>query len=133
MLDIETTGASKLDNYQNFAKAFRVQDYNRVMASTAANGAKLKQVEEMTSRDLMDTTELGATHLGHLMVAIKQLMTDVDIKVVVKQLPEDLPDYYEKRGELIDMTRFLAVKATNEDVRHWAEMLGDRMSNEQLA
>jgi putative DNA methylase len=26
MMDMETTGASKLDNYQNFAKAFRVQD-----------------------------------------------------------------------------------------------------------
>jgi len=26
MLDMETTGASKLDNYQNFAKAFRVRE-----------------------------------------------------------------------------------------------------------
>ncbi|MAK49679.1 MULTISPECIES: anti-phage-associated DUF1156 domain-containing protein [unclassified Marinobacter] len=133
LLDIETTGASKLDNYQNFAKAFRVEDYTRVMASTAANSAKLKQVEEMTSRDLMDTTELGATHLGHLMVAIQQLLNDVDIKVVVNQLVSDLPDYFERRGELIDMTRFLALKATNEDVRHWAEVLGDRIANEQLA
>ncbi|MBE93924.1 anti-phage-associated DUF1156 domain-containing protein [Marinobacter sp.] len=133
LLDIETTGASKLDNYQNFAKAFRVEDYTRVMASTAANSAKLKQVEEMTSRDLMDTTELGATHLGHLMVAIQQLLNDVDIKVVVSQLVSDLPDYFERRGELIDMTRFLALKATNEDVRHWAEVLGDRIANEQLA
>lgn len=133
MLDIETTGASKLDNYQNFAKAFRVEEYTRVMASTAANNAKLKQVEEMTSRDLMDTTELGATHLGHLMVAIQQLLNDVDIKVVVNQLVDDLPDYYEKRGELIDMARFLALKATHEDVRHWSEVLGDRISNEQLA
>ncbi|MCT6562995.1 hypothetical protein N4307_15655, partial [Staphylococcus aureus] len=29
MMDIETSGASKLDNYQNFAKAFRVDDYAR--------------------------------------------------------------------------------------------------------
>lgn len=133
MLDIETTGASKLDNYQNFAKAFRVEDYTRVMASTVANSAKLKQVEDMTSRDLMDSTELGATHLGHLMVAIQQLLNDVDIKVVVKQLVADLPDYYEKRGELIDMALFLSLKSNNEDVRHWAEVLGDRVANEQLA
>ena len=38
MLDMETTGASKLDNYQNFAKAFRVQDYTVVMASIKPNG-----------------------------------------------------------------------------------------------
>lgn len=133
MLDIETTGASKLDNYQNFAKAFRVEDFNRVMASTAANGAKLKQIEAMTSRDLMDTTELGATHLGHLMTAIQQLLNDVDIKVVVKQLSEDLPDYYENRGLLIDMCRYLSVKVASEAVRDWAEILSDRISNEQLA
>ena len=133
MLDIETTGARKLDNYQNFAKAFRVEEYTRVMASTAANSAKLKQVEEMTSRDLMDTTELGATHLGYLMVAIQQLLNDLDIKVVVKQLADDLPDYFEKRGELIDMAGFISVKATNESVRHWASVLGDRIANEKLA
>ncbi|MGP9507986.1 anti-phage-associated DUF1156 domain-containing protein [Halomonas sp. AOP43-D1-39] len=133
MLDIETTGASKLDNYQNFAKAFRVEDYARVMASSAANKARLKQVEEMSSRDLMDSTELGATHLGRLMVAIQQLLADVDIKVVVQQLADELPDYFEKRGELIDMAKFLAVKATHEDVRDWADVLGDRISNEQMA
>lgn len=133
MLDIETTGASKLDNYQNFAKAFRVDDFNRVMASTAANGASLKQVEEMTSRDLMDSTELGATHLGHLMTAIQQLLNDVDIKVVIKQLADDLPDYYENRGLLTDLCRYLSVKVTSEEVRHWSEVLVDRISNEQLA
>lgn len=133
MLDIETTGASKLDNYQNFAKAFRVEDYTRVMASSAANKARLKQVEEMSSRDLMDSTELGATHLGRLMVAIQQLLADVDIKVVVQQLADELPDYFEKRGELIDMAKFIAVKATDEDVRDWADVLGDRISNEQMA
>ena len=33
MMDMETTGASKLDNYQNFAKAFRVGDYERSWAA----------------------------------------------------------------------------------------------------
>ena len=44
MMDMETTGASKLDNYQNFAKAFRVEDYARVMGNMAANKARLKRV-----------------------------------------------------------------------------------------
>jgi hypothetical protein len=42
MLDIETTGASKLDNYQNFAKAFHVEDYTKVMASMAPQGTTEK-------------------------------------------------------------------------------------------
>ena len=49
MMDMETTGASKLDNYQNFAKAFRVGDYARVMGNMTANKAHLKHVTEFTS------------------------------------------------------------------------------------
>ncbi|MCV5803350.1 hypothetical protein OFN34_31605, partial [Escherichia coli] len=60
MMDIETTGASKLDNYQNFAKAFRVQDYARVMGNMAANKAQLKRIPEFASRDLTDSTEIGS-------------------------------------------------------------------------
>ena len=37
MMDMETTGAAKLDNYQNFAKAFRVEDYSRVMGSMVSS------------------------------------------------------------------------------------------------
>ena len=64
MLDMETTGASKLDNYQNFAKAFRVQDYGAVMASIKPNAARLKAVTEFKPRDLSDRTEIGPTPLG---------------------------------------------------------------------
>jgi adenine-specific DNA methylase len=39
MMDIEAGGAKKLDNYQNFAKAFRYGDYTAVMASLKANNA----------------------------------------------------------------------------------------------
>lgn len=133
MADIETTGASKLDNYQNFAKAFRVEDYTKVMANTTANRARLKQVQEFRSRELMDTTELGASHLGHLIAAIQQLLDDIDIKAVVEQLHKDMPDYLEKRPLLEDMARFLSVKAPQEEVRHWADVLADRIANDSLA
>ncbi len=36
MMEIETTGSKKVDNYQNFAKAFRVGDYGALMSSVAA-------------------------------------------------------------------------------------------------
>ncbi|WP_226974939.1 helicase-related protein [Yersinia pseudotuberculosis] len=47
MMDIETTGASKLDNYQNFAKAFRVEDYGRVMGNMTASKAQLKRIDKL--------------------------------------------------------------------------------------
>ena len=42
MMDIESVGAKKLDNYQNFAKAFRVAKYDDLMGSVEPNKARLK-------------------------------------------------------------------------------------------
>jgi putative DNA methylase len=76
MLDMETTGASKLDNYQNFAKAFRVQDYAAVMASIKPNAARLKAIMEFKPRDLTDRTEIGPTPLGALIITIQEFLAD---------------------------------------------------------
>lgn len=132
MLDMESVGASKLDNYQNFAKAFRVDDYTKVMASMTANGSRLKQVDEFGSRELIDSTEIGPTWLGHLIIAIQQLLTDVEPESVVKTLMEDLPDYLEVRPKLIDLVRFLENKSRNEAVRSAAEVLVSRIQTQRL-
>ena len=52
MLDMETTGASKLDNYQNFAKAFRVQDYAAVMASIKPTSSPRRPVPRRSAAPL---------------------------------------------------------------------------------
>jgi len=132
MLDMESVGASKLDNYQNFAKAFGVDHYSKVMASMTANGARLKQVDEFGSRELTDSTEIGSTWLGHLIIAIQQLLADVEPQSVVKTLMEDLPDYLEVRPKLIDLVRFLENKSRNEAVRSAAEVLVSRMQTQRL-
>lgn len=132
MLDMESVGASKLDNYQNFAKSFRVEDYTKVMASMTANGARLKQADEFTSRELTESTEIGPTWLGHLVIAIQQLLAEVEPQSVVKTLMEDLPDYLEIRPRLIDLARFLEKKSRGEAVRSAAEVLASRMQTQRL-
>ncbi len=129
MLDMETTGASKLDNYQNFAKAFHVEDYNRVMASSAANSARLKSIPEFESRDLADSTELGASRLGQLFVQIQQLLADVEPKTVVSYLQETMPDFFEVRPLLVDLLSFIEVKVPDQKVRDKAEILAARLKN----
>lgn len=131
MLDMESVGASKLDNYQNFAKAFRVEDYTKVMASMAANKAALKQVDEFTSRELTDSTEIGPTWLGQLIISIQQLLSEVEPQTVVRNLAADLPDYMENRLKLIDVATFLSRKSRNETVRSGAEVLAARMQNQR--
>ncbi|WP_272536815.1 anti-phage-associated DUF1156 domain-containing protein [Providencia sp. PROV182] len=129
MMDIETTGASKLDNYQNFAKAFRVEDYNRVMGNMTANKAQLKRIPEFASRDLTDSTEIGSTWLGHLIIGLQQVLNEKEVQTVISQLQADLPDFMEVRPILIDMLIFIEKKAPEKATRDAAEVLGARLKN----
>ncbi|MBI3155183.1 MAG: DUF1156 domain-containing protein [Burkholderiales bacterium] len=132
MMDMETTGARKLDNYQNFAKAFRVQDYARVMASMAPNEARLKQATEFASRDLTDSTELGATRLGRLVIALQQMRADLEPQTIISQLQAEMPDFLEARPLLVDLLAFVERKAPEADVRTAAEVLGARLKNQRF-
>ena len=132
MLDMETTGAAKLDNYQNFAKAFRVRDYAAVMASIKPNAARLKSVTEFKPRDLTDRTEIGPTPLGALIVAIQEFLAEKDPQVVMTNLREALVDYLDKRPVLMDMAGFISGKARSPDIRRGAEAIANRMRNQRL-
>ncbi|WP_295581347.1 anti-phage-associated DUF1156 domain-containing protein [uncultured Lamprocystis sp.] len=132
MLDMETTGAAKLDNYQNFAKAFRVADYAAVMASIKPNAARLKSVTEFQSRDLTDRTEIGPTPLGALIVAIQEFLAEKDPTVVMANLRDALVDYLDKRPVLMDMADFIAAKARGPEIRRAAEAIAGRIRNQRL-
>ncbi|MBK1725034.1 anti-phage-associated DUF1156 domain-containing protein [Thiocystis violacea] len=132
MLDMETTGASKLDNYQNFAKAFRVADYAAVMASIKPNAARLKAVTEFKPRDLTDRTEIGPTPLGALIVAIQSFLAEQDPGVVMANLQDAVTDYLHRRPVLIDITDFIAAKARVAEIRRAAEAIAGRMRNQRL-
>ncbi len=128
-MDMETSGVSKLDNYQNFAKAFHVEDYAKVMASMTANQARLKEIQAFSSRDLSDSSENGATWLGKLTIGLQQLLADTEPRAIVSQLQADLPDFMEIRPLLIDLLRFIELKSPDAAVRNAAEVLGSRLSN----
>ena len=129
MMDMETTGASKLDNYQNFAKAFRIADYTTVMSSMVANNAHLKRVTEFTSEYLADNTEIGPTWLGLLIIGLQQYLKEDEPAAVVRQIQESLPKFSEVRPLLIDMLLFIERKAPEKEVREAAEILGGRLKN----
>jgi putative DNA methylase len=129
MMDMETAGAAKLDNYQNFAKAFRVTDYARVMGDMRPNNARLKRVSEYASRDLTDATEIGVTRLGQLIIALQQLLKDTEAQVIVEQLRAQMADFREVRSLLVDMLAFIERKAPESEVRSAAEVLGARLKN----
>ena len=129
MLDMESVGAQKLDNYQNFAKAFRVEDYSRVMADMRPNHARLKWVTEFASRDLTESTEIGATRLGRLIIALQQLLKDTEPQVIVDQFKHEMADFLEARPLLVDLLAFIERKSSEPAVRNAAEVLGARLKN----
>lgn len=129
MMDMETAGAGKLDNYQNFAKAFRVTDYTRVMGDMRPNNARLKRVSEYASRDLSDATEIGVTRLGQIIIALQQLLKDTEVQIIVEQLRAEMADFLEVRSLLVDMLAFIERKAPESEVRSAAEVLGARLKN----
>jgi putative DNA methylase len=129
MMDMESAGIHKLDNYQNFAKAFRVADYSRVMGDMRPNHARLKRVTEFASRDLTESTEIGATRLGRLIIALQQLLKDTEPQVIVEQLKHEMADFLEARPLLVDLLTFIERKSSEPEVRNAAEVLGARLKN----
>jgi putative DNA methylase len=129
MLDMETTGSSKLDNYQNFAKAFHVDDYTRVMGDMRPNHARLKRLSEFASRELTDATELGVTRFGRVIIALQQMLKDTDPQVIVDQLRAEMADFLEVRRLLVDVLAFVEHKSREPAMRAAAEVLGARLKN----
>ena len=131
MLAIEQTGTRKLDNYQNFAKAFRVA-YQPFMASVQPNAARLKSVQEFKDRDLAGD-ELGGTLLGELFIAIKELLADKDPKKVMYQLQESLDQsYFQKRPHLAAIAQYVhdMLISRRPEEAHKAEVIANRIHNE---
>lgn len=55
LVDLEAKGLRTLDNYQNFAKAFKVRDFRALMASQRANQARLKSARSSSARPRCQT------------------------------------------------------------------------------
>lgn len=129
MMEMERAGANKLDNYQNFAKAFRVEDYTRLMGDMRPNQARLKRVVEYGSRDLTESTELGRTRLGRLIMALQQVLNETDPQVIIEQLKLEMVDFLAIRPLLVEMLAYYENCSSEERVRTAAEVLGARLKN----
>ncbi|QUV92157.1 anti-phage-associated DUF1156 domain-containing protein [Chloracidobacterium aggregatum] len=129
MLEMEAAGAHKLDNYQNFAKAFHVEDYSQVMGDMRPNQARVKRVSEFAGRDLTEATELGRSRLGRLILGLQQMLRETEARVVVEQFKREMDDFLDVRLLLAEVLAFLARKSPEHPVREAAEVLAARLKN----
>lgn len=111
MVDLESRGAKTLDNYQNFAKAFKVRDFQAFMASRKANKARLKNAVEFGRTEMSQGSELHESVLRAVLYAMMELSKNVDGNEVMTHLTMNIPDYYgdmTQREIAVELSDYLA-------------------------
>lgn len=94
MLDMESRGSKTLDNFQNFAKAFKVRDFKPLLASHKANDARLKSAVEFGRAEMGEGSELHQSTLRAVLYGLMELQKDVDGAEVLAHLTLNVPNYY---------------------------------------
>ena len=92
MLDLEARGAKTLDNYQNFAKAFKVRDFYALMGDRRANQARLKAAAEFGRAEMGEGSELHDSVLRAVLYALMELLADMDATEVLAHFTLNVPD-----------------------------------------
>lgn len=111
MLDMEARGSKTLDNYQNFAKAFKVADFKPLLASYKANQARLKGAIEFGRAEMSDGSQLYQSVLRAVLYAVMELQKNMDGSEVLAHLTLNVPNYYgdmTQRELAVELADYLA-------------------------
>jgi putative DNA methylase len=142
MAEMEHQGAKTLDNYQNFAKAFKVRNFDQLMSDASkANSARLKLSTEFKSAMMSGDAEIAGTPLRALLYALFELSKEVEVDDVLLHLMENCPNYLPNKTLLAKMADYLAekreglktTKAFKPDVEaSCARVLAEAIRNQRL-
>ncbi|MFH1909244.1 MAG: DNA methylase, partial [Chloroflexota bacterium] len=113
MLDMESRGAKTLDNYQNFAKAFKVRDFRALMGDQRANHARLKSAAEFGRAEMGEGSELHQSVLRAVLYALMEIAKNVDGNEVLAHLMLNIPNYYGDMTQhdlAVDLADYLATR-----------------------
>jgi len=137
MLDLEARGAHALDNYQNFAKAFKVRDFHALMASRKANEARLKGAVELGRAEMGEGSELHQSALRAILYAIMELTRNLDGAEVMGHLTLNVPDWYcdsTRRDLAGELAGYLAeqLKTLRPDEASAARVLRELVLNQRI-
>ncbi len=113
LIDLEAKGLKTLDNYQNFAKAFKVRDFRALMASSKANKARVKSAIEFGKSEISEGSELHESTLRAALYALMELVKNVDSSEVLAHLTLNVRDYYSSQNQrelVIELANYLSRK-----------------------
>ena len=137
MLDMEARGAKTLDNYQNFAKAFKVRDFKPLLASQKANHARLKGAVELARAEMSEGSELYQSVLRSVLYAVMELVKNVEPEEVLVHLTLNIPNYYgdmTQRELAVALADYLArrLETLRPDEGRTARILCELVKNQRL-
>ncbi|MFM7599817.1 MAG: DNA methylase, partial [Pseudanabaena sp.] len=137
MIEMEARGFKTLDNYQNFAKAFKVKAFQIFMADQKANKARLKSAVEFGRAEMGEGSELYQSVLRAVLYGIMELAKNVDSDEVLAHLRLNIPNYYgdETQRELaIELADYLSKQLVTirPDEHSAARVLCEMIKNQRL-
>jgi putative DNA methylase len=136
MLDMEAHGAKTLDNYQNFAKAFKVRNFKPLLASHRANDARLKSAVEFGRSEMGEGSELHLSVLRAVLYALMELEKDMDGAEVLTHLTLNVPNYYgdmSQRDLIVELADYIAKRdKLRPDESRSARVLRELVRNQRL-
>jgi len=111
MADMEFQGGKNLDNYQNFAKAFKVRHFDQMMSDTSkANAARLKLSSEFKAAMMNGESEIAQTPLRALLYGMYEITREVEVDDVLLHLMENNPSFLQNKPLMVKMADYLAEK-----------------------
>jgi putative DNA methylase len=137
MTDLEGRGAGTLDNYQNFAKAFKVRDFRTFMGDQRANRARLKSAMELGRSDMGEASEFYGSTVRAVLYALMELQSNIDGGDVLAHLTLNVPNYYgdmTQRAVAVELAGYLATRLEHSrpDEAAAARVLAELILNQRL-
>lgn len=137
MLEMEARGAKTLDNYQNFAKAFKVRNFGALMGDERANHARLKSAAEFARAEMSEGSEFNQSVLRAVLYAVMELQNNVDGDEVLAHLTLNIANYYAdmtQRQLAIELADYLArrLETLRPDEASAARVLCELVKNQRL-
>lgn len=137
LLDLEARGAKSLDNYQNFAKAFKVRDFKALLASHKANNARLRSAVEFGRAEMGEGSELYGSVLRAVLYGMMELQKNIDSNEVLAHLTLNIPNYYgdmTQRELAIELADYLArqLESLRPEEASAARIVRDLIRNQRL-
>ncbi len=136
MLDLEARGAKTLDNYQNFAKAFKVRDFGTFLASSKANSARLKSAVEFGRAEMGESSEFYQSVLRASLYAMMEIVKNVTPDEVLAHLRLNVPNWYDstQRELVAELSGYMAkqLEGIRPEEASAARVLRELVKNEKL-